>query len=134
MKIILTGATGVLGSHIVYEILEHFIQHNISGKLILIARNKGKNTASERIEHLLNSTFVPSFLKKQGYQKLQSFIEVLDSDLSNLSENFPEKYKDAYFIHSAGYVNLSTDEDQKDKIFEENATTTKKFSTLFLHL
>lgn len=131
MKIILTGATGVLGSHIVYEILEHFIHHNISGKLILIARSKGKNTASERIEHLLNSTFVPSFLKKQGYQKLQSFIEVLDSDLSNLSENFPEKYKDAYFIHSAGYVNLSTDEDQKDKIFEENATTTKKIFDTF---
>lgn len=131
MKIILTGATGVLGSHIVYEILEHFIHNNISGKLILIARDKGKNSAYERIQHLLSSTFIPSYLKKQGYEKLISFIEVLDTDLTYLSENFPNKYKDAYFIHSAGYVNLSTDEDQKDKIFQENAAITKKIFDAF---
>jgi thioester reductase-like protein len=41
MKIILTGATGVLGSHIMYEILELFINTKIEGKL-LIVRNKGK--------------------------------------------------------------------------------------------
>jgi thioester reductase-like protein len=40
MKIILTGATGVLGSHIMYEIL--FINNKIDGKLFIIARNKGK--------------------------------------------------------------------------------------------
>jgi thioester reductase-like protein len=33
MKIILTGATGVLGSHIMYEILELFINTKIEGKL-----------------------------------------------------------------------------------------------------
>ncbi|MDI9312246.1 MAG: SDR family oxidoreductase [Limnohabitans sp.] len=131
MKIILTGATGVLGSHIVYEILEKFIHNNIPGKLILIARNKGKISAQERIQLLLSSSFIPSFLKKQGYEKLISFIEVLDTDLTHLSENFPEKYKDAYFIHSAGYVNLSTDEDQKDKIFQENAAITKKIFDTF---
>ena len=36
MKIILTGATGVLGSHIMYDILEHYINNNIDGKLYLI--------------------------------------------------------------------------------------------------
>jgi thioester reductase-like protein len=40
---ILTGATGVLGSHIMYEILELFINTKIDGKLFIIARNKGKN-------------------------------------------------------------------------------------------
>jgi thioester reductase-like protein len=45
MKIILTGATGVLGSHIMYEILELFINTKIEGKLFLIVRNKGKIAA-----------------------------------------------------------------------------------------
>lgn len=131
MKIILTGGTGVLGTHVVYEILEHFIQKNISGKLFLIARNKGKISATERIQQLLNSTYTPSFLKNQGYEKLSSYIEVIDSDLTTLSQDFPDKFKDAYCIHSAGYVNLSTDEAQKDKIFQENAAITKKIFDTF---
>lgn len=135
MKIILTGGTGVLGTHVVHEILEHFIQKNIPGKLFLIVRNKGKVSAQERIQQLLESDYTPAFLKQQGLSKLLSFIEVIDTDLSSLSEDFPEQYKDAYFIHSAGYVNLSTDADQKDKIFAENASITKKiFDTFAPHV
>jgi thioester reductase-like protein len=52
MKIILTGATGVLGSHIMYEILELFIHNKIDGKLFIIARNKGKNSPLDRINEL----------------------------------------------------------------------------------
>jgi len=49
MKIILTGATGVLGSHIMYDVLEHFILNDIQGTLFLITRNKGKVPAKDRI-------------------------------------------------------------------------------------
>ena len=42
MKIILTGATGVLGSHIMYEFLELFINKNEYSKLYIIARSNGK--------------------------------------------------------------------------------------------
>jgi hypothetical protein len=42
MKIILTGATGVLGSHIMYEILELFINTKIDGKLFIIAKQRKK--------------------------------------------------------------------------------------------
>jgi hypothetical protein len=40
---------------------------------------------------------------------------------------FSDKIKGAYFIHSAGYVNLSTDVVHRDKIFDQNTTVTKKF-------
>jgi thioester reductase-like protein len=56
MKIILTGATGVLGSHIMYEILELFINTKIEGKLFLIVRNKGK-IAVDRVNELLSSNY-----------------------------------------------------------------------------
>lgn len=131
MKIILTGATGVLGSHIMYDILENFITHNIEGKLFLITRNKGKISAKERISELLSSNYTPKFLLDKGIKKLHQYLEIIDTDLATIQDNFSEQIKGAYFIHSAGYVNLSTDEDQKEKIFNENAAITKAIFTTF---
>ena len=131
MKIILTGATGVLGSHIMYDILEDFINKNIKGKLYLITRNKGKVSAKDRIVELLSSNYTPKFLLEQGTDSLLQYIEIIDTDLAQIQTDFTIKLKDAYFIHSAGYVNLSTDEDQKEKIFNENAVMTKTIFQLF---
>lgn len=131
MKIILTGATGVLGSHIMYDILENFITHNIEGKLFLITRNKGKISAKERISELLSSNYTPKFLLDKGIEKLYQYLEIIDTDLATIQDNFSEQIKGAYFIHSAGYVNLSTEEDQKEKIFNENAAITKAIFTTF---
>jgi thioester reductase-like protein len=131
MKIILTGSTGVLGSHIMYDILEHFMNNNIDGKLYLITRNKGKVTAKERIIELLSSSYTPKILLEKGIVSLLQYIEIIDTDLSQLQNTFAEKLKDSFFIHSAGYVNLSTDEDQKEKIFNENAVITKTIFKTF---
>lgn len=132
MKIILTGATGVLGSHIMYEILELFINNKIDGKLFLIARNKGKNSALDRINELLSSSYTPKIIKDKGITKLHQYIEIIDTDLASIQDNFSDKIKRAYFIHSAGYVNLSTDEAHREKIFDENTTITKNIFNLFL--
>jgi nucleoside-diphosphate-sugar epimerase len=131
MKIILTGATGVLGSHIMYDILEHFITNNSEGKLFLITRNKGEISAKQRINKLLSSNYTPKFLLEKGVEKLNQYLEIIDNDLATLQDSFSEKIKGAYFIHSAGYVNLSTDEDQKEKIFNENAAITKAIFKTF---
>ncbi|WP_310556698.1 SDR family oxidoreductase [Flavobacterium sp.] len=131
MKIILTGATGVLGSHIMYEILEKFITEKIEGTLFLITRNKGKNSAKNRINELLSSSCTPKILIEKGVEKLHSYLEIIDTDLSQIQDTFSSKIQGAYFIHSAGYVNLSTDEDQKEKIFNENAKITETIFTTF---
>ena len=131
MKIILTGATGVLGSHIMYEILELFINAKIDGKLFIIARNKGKNSALNRINELLSSSYTPEIIKEKGIAKLHEYIEIIDTDLAVIHDTFSSKIKDAYFIHSAGLVNLSTDEEQREKIFMENTTITKSLFNLF---
>jgi thioester reductase-like protein len=131
MKIILTGATGVLGSHIMYEILELFISNKIDGKLFLIVRNKGKNSALERVNELLSSSYTPKIIKNKGLQKLHEYIEVIDTDLATIQDTFSNKIKGAYLIHSAGYVNLSIDKEQREKIFEENTKITKVLFSLF---
>lgn len=131
MKIILTGATGVLGSHIMYEILELFINNKIDGKLFIIARNKGKKSALDRINELLSSSYTPKIIKDLGVTKLHEYIEIIDTDLAVIQDDFSNQINDAYFIHSAGFVNLSTDEEQREKIFDENTKITKSLFNIF---
>ena len=132
MKIILTGATGVLGSHIMYEILERFIlTPSDVNKLFIIARNNGKNSANDRINQLLSSDYTPKILREKGLTALNQHLEIIDADLNAIEETFLEKTKGAYLIHSAGYVNLSTDEELKEKIFDENVLLTKKLFSVF---
>lgn len=131
MKVILTGATGVLGSHIMYEVLEYFVQNAIHGKLYLISRSKAKVSAKDRISKLLSSSYTPNFLKEIGLEKLHQYIELIDVDLNEIANTYSQELKGAYFIHSAGFVNLSTDEEQREKIFKENTTFTKAIFTTF---
>jgi nucleoside-diphosphate-sugar epimerase len=136
MKIILTGATGVLGSHIMYEILELFIKKpNGNNKLFIIARGNGKNSAENRINELLSSYYTPKVLQNIGLNQLNNYIEIIGEDAVVNGNIFLEKIKGAYLIHSAGYVNLSTDEALKEKIFNENVQLTKTlFSVLHPHI
>ena len=132
MKIILTGSTGVLGSHIMYEILELFIQTpNDANQLFIIARNNGKNSAGERINEFLSSDYTPKIIRDKGLTVLNQYLEIIDLDSNTIEETFLEKTKGAYLIHSAGYVNLSTDEDLKDKIFDKNVLLTQKLFSIF---
>jgi thioester reductase-like protein len=131
MKVLLTGATGVLGSHIMYEILEYFVQNAIDGKLFLISRSKGKFSAKERISKLLYSSYTPEILKEIGVEKLYNYIELIDVALIDIPDAYSQKIQGAYFIHSAGFVNLSTDEEQREKIFEENTAYTKAIFETF---
>lgn len=132
MKIILTGSTGVLGSHIMYEILELFIQTpDDANQLFIIARNNGKNSAGERINEFLSSDYTPKIIRDKGLTVLNQYLEIIDLDSNTIEETFLEKTKGAYLIHSAGYVNLSTDEDLKDKIFDENVLLTQKLFSIF---
>ena len=75
MKIFLTGATGVLGSHIMYDFLEYFIDNKVDGKIFLVARDKGKVGAKERINALLSSDYTPKALLEKGAENLFQYIE-----------------------------------------------------------
>ncbi len=135
MKIILTGATGVLGSHIMYEILELFIKNPSSCKLYIIARNNGKKSASDRIAELLTSHYTPKSLRNIGLNELQKQYEIIPFDSKSNDPSLFEKISGGYLIHSAGYVNLSTDVELEEKIFNENFLLTKElFSSLHPYL
>lgn len=122
MNILLTGATGTLGSRVLFSLLEQkldYIDH-----IYLPVRKKMAVSAKARINKMLSSDHVPEFIQKN---KIQIFGCISVIDATNLLEpaSFLEGKKIDYFIHSAGYVNLSTDPTAKEEIFKENFEFTK---------
>jgi nucleoside-diphosphate-sugar epimerase len=130
MKIILSGGTGVLGSEIIYEVLSYFIENSIDGKLFLVVRSNNKLSATERIDKLLTYSFAPKTIIDIGLKRLKSYIEVLELTGSENIGLLSSKLEDAYFIHAAGFVNLSTDADQYDSIYSQNKQLTESLLTL----
>ena len=122
MNIILTGATGTLGSRILYELLElHFESLT---NVYLLVRTKNQLSSEDRVHNILSSQFAPNFIKK-NIQEIVRKIHVIDFDTMPEPSDFLEANSNNYFIHSAGYVNLSTDTKNKAKIFDENLLFTK---------
>jgi nucleoside-diphosphate-sugar epimerase len=121
-NIILTGATGGVGSHVLFELLRDYIQHKIDGKIILLVRanRKLKQSAYQRIVQLLSSNHAPNFIQDINLDMMLSFITVIESDLNDvdleekLSKN--KRSENCYLIHSAATTNLR----QTEEAYEEN--------------
>lgn len=122
MNIILTGATGTLGSRILFSLLESKLQD--LNTIYLPVRNKKSISPKMRIENMLLSEYAPEFIKNNE-KEIHDKIVVLDSDDFLDPASFLEGSTVDYFIHSAGFVNLSTDPSAKKEVFEENLTFTQ---------
>ncbi|MFK7812648.1 MAG: SDR family oxidoreductase [Maribacter sp.] len=122
MNIILTGATGTLGSRILFSLLEQ--KFSQIKKIYLPVRKKAATSPKRRIQNMLASKNVPEFIQKNN-SAIVDKIKVIDA--KNILE--PTSYLTSvnidYFIHSAGYVNLSTDPEAKEEVFKENFDFTK---------
>tara|TARA_R110002049_G_scaffold213058_3_gene384369 strand:- start:2534 stop:3637 length:1104 start_codon:yes stop_codon:yes gene_type:complete len=122
MNIILTGATGTLGSKVLHTLFE--TKYNQINTVYLLVRKKGQVSPKDRVLNMLESEFAPKFIQKNIKDVLFK-IKVIDAvDILN-PESFLTNGELYYFIHSAGYVNLSVDEANKADIFNENYHFTK---------
>ncbi|MEO0903020.1 MAG: SDR family oxidoreductase, partial [Bacteroidota bacterium] len=122
MYIVLTGATGTLGSQVLFSLLES--RWSTLEKVYLLVRKKKQISAHSRIMKMLESNSTPSFIQKNK-ERLVHKIEVIDAQNLLHPEAFLQKKKMHYFIHSAGFVNLSVNPDSKPEIFKENLTLTQ---------
>lgn len=129
MKILLTGATGTLGSRILFSLLEQ--RFDTIEKIFLPVRKKTTISPEKRIATMLASHSAPKFVK-ENHADVTSKIEVFDADFL-LRPNEKHIPKVDYFIHSAGYVNLSTDPSAKAEIFKENFEFSKDIFNTYCH-
>ncbi|NAS31870.1 NAD-dependent epimerase/dehydratase family protein [Flavobacteriaceae bacterium R38] len=130
MNIIMTGTTGTLGSNVLFELLQ---QEQVDQIFLLIRKKNGKSP-EERLNAILNSGAAPESILKQKDILIKK-VKVLDANAFFNPESFLKKEQNNFFIHSAGYVNLSTHESQKEEIFKENLGFTKEiFNTFYPYL
>lgn len=122
MNVILTGATGTLGSRILFSLLEQKLEE--IEHIYLLVRGKAATSPKERIQNMLSSENIPEFIQNNNV-KISEKIEVIDAINILDPSSFLTKQPIDYFIHSAGYVNLSTDPRAKEAVFHENFDFTK---------
>jgi hypothetical protein len=63
----------------------------------LIAETKEKISPSIASKSCCLQAATPSVLLQQGYEKLQKFIEIIDTDLADIQKYGTDKIKGAYF-------------------------------------
>lgn len=139
MKILLTGATGTLGSRVLFSLIE--LRFDALERIYLPVRKRATISPEDRIINVISSEYAPEFIKKNKAEILNK-ISVIDADeLLNPESFLGTKNKIDYFIHSAGFVNLSTDPNAKQEIFKENLQFTKdifyafhKYITKFVYI
>lgn len=125
MNIILTGVSGTLGSQV---LLELFKKKDIE-KIFLLIRDKKNLLAHQRFERIITSiSFKFSVL---DIEEIKRKTKVLNSKDFFNPKNYLSSSDSNYFIHSAGFVNLTTDPSQKEAIFEENFHFSKRIFETF---
>ena len=122
MNIILTGATGTLGSQILFSILES--RFETLEKIYLIVRKKKMTSPETRIFNMLESKVVSDFIR-ENKAGINAKIKVVPAEQLLEPSSFLLENKKYHFIHSAGFVNLSVDPNSKEEIFKENLTLTQ---------
>ncbi|MDT0620178.1 SDR family oxidoreductase [Croceitalea vernalis] len=123
MNIILTGATGTLGSQVLFSLLETRLQE--IEMLYLIVRKKNRASAADRIASMLESEIAPVTIKN-NQKTIKNKVQVVDAKEVFEPLSFLKKTNTYYFIHSAGYVNLSVDPSSEQEIFKENLSFTEQ--------
>lgn len=109
---ILTGATGILGSHILYEIMSAIHNAGYAGRIVLPIRPKKEMTCHDRFEELFHEDIIPDYLKSVDVQRIcRDHITLVNFDLryGNDKDISPALGDEKYtLIHCAASVNLGT--------------------------
>lgn len=125
-SIILTGATGVVGSHVLYELLHQRLIDEFDGEIILLVRSDKKNniSAQERIHKFLDKKIIPEFLLPYALEELTKYLLIIECEFSSvdLSEILAriKKDREIYLIHSAASTNLAIDKNAENENREIN--------------
>ena len=120
---ILTGATGILGSHILYELLYRIHKNDYNGSVVLLLRSRKDKTAIERYDELFEEALVPDYFKAVDRSRIDDCVVLIDTDITDVQQASLSKLrKDIRYqlIHCAASVNLGNNEATFDEIKRNN--------------
>ena len=127
-NILITGTTGILGRHILYELLHLYAGGQKDGKLIVIIRSKSGQTGYERLISIVKHRFRPAYLNKYTDSELLKHVVLIEAgieELNNTHLKTLEYYDNLYVIHAAAETDLSNTATAHEKIFTHNYLATK---------
>ncbi|MEQ8908594.1 MAG: SDR family oxidoreductase [Vicingaceae bacterium] len=125
MNCLLTGASGILGSHILFEWLRKALIEQSVEHLFVVIRDTEK-TAEERLVDILQDKSRPEFLKAFPLQAYLEKVSVIAEDLSSLNKQTLEQYDFDTVIHCAGSTSLQQTTQSKDEVYQQNFLVTKQ--------
>lgn len=123
--ILLTGASGILGSHILFELLRKSLE-NENLKIYVMIRTSKSIPAQNRLEKILTSDALPAYLQKYTSDKLLKNIRLIDCDLDFFTAKCLGNDAKFDIIHAAALVDLSCSESTEQKIRKCNFEGSKK--------
>ena len=124
MNCLLTGATGIVGSHIMFEWLHKALTTKDVNHLYVVIRTS-KISAIERLKEILEDTDKPSFLNQYSTETLLGKLTVIESDLLSLDLKSSKSLNFDTIIHCAGSTNLLQTLDTQNTVKEQNLEVTK---------
>lgn len=131
-NIILTGATGVVGRHVLYELTQKYVKGELNGNIVVIVRSARvfDKSAAKRIKDLFTHEYAPDYIKKYDVNRLMKFITIVDCDISSSQLSYKLNVLDRddyYVIHSASSTNLDPSDKCRDELLTVNYLQTLNF-------
>lgn len=123
--VLLTGASGILGSHILFELLRKSLDTEAFDIYAMIRSTKSV-TAPERLEKILTSGALPDYLKQYSTQDLIQKIKLVDCDLESFTAECTGSELKFDVIHAAALVDLSCSDSTEQKIRKCNFEGSKR--------
>ena len=125
MNCLLTGATGIVGSHILFEWLQKAVVDKSVDHLYIIIRDS-KKPAQQRLLDILKDDSRPDFMNEISLEDCLSKLTVIAHDLSTINKETLSQYNFDTIIHCAGSTSLLHTADSKEIVHTQNLLVTKQ--------
>ncbi len=125
MNCLLTGGTGILGSHIIFEWIQKALIEKTVNHLFLVIRSN-KKKADERLVAILQNETRPEFLNNFSLEECLQKITVIDVDLTTITNEQLCEHDFDTVIHCAGSTDLSHTNISKNTVYQQNLLVTKR--------
>ncbi|WP_135548115.1 SDR family oxidoreductase [Paenibacillus cymbidii] len=129
-NILITGATGLIGQHLLFELLPDYMSGKLRGAIYLLIRSKPGRSADELLTAMLGGRWSPDYLRAYSLEELLAPIVTIEGDLTDpdlretLLRHIPVQ-PPLQVYHSGGSVNLYNHESARSEIETHNLRGTQ---------
>lgn len=121
---LLTGATGIVGSHILFELLRKKAEGHPIQKIYLVIRNTAI-PAQQRFLQVLKADSCPDYIKGYSIKDILDVVEIIPSDIQSLQACYFDTLRHKLtVIHCASSTNLQKTQKAMDETRREIVDTT----------